>query len=119
MIMKPILKKNWCIRKRNKTLTPIFKKQGILIKIKFKEYIKGKEYEITLTKIKEVKFKNVNNSSGPNQKIKLYIETLLRNIVMKNPNVIYFKDRTLIQNKFQFYSILIWKNKLLKKYMKN
>ena len=66
-------------------------------KIQFKEKIKEKEYEITLTKIKEVKFKNVNDFSGHNQKIKLYIETLIRNIVMKNPNVIYFKDRTLFE----------------------
>ena len=66
-------------------------------KIQFKEKIKEKEYEITLTKIKEVKFDNVNDFSGHNQKIKLYIETLIRNIVMKNPNVIYFKDRTLFE----------------------
>ena len=65
--------------------------------IKFKEKINEKEYEITLTKIKEVKFKEVNNFTGENQKIKLYIETILRNIVMKNPQVIYFKNRTLFE----------------------
>jgi len=65
--------------------------------ISFKEKINEKNYEITLRRIKEVKFKDVNNFNGENQKIKLYIETLLRNIVMKDPNVIYFKDRTLFE----------------------
>ena len=66
-------------------------------KIQFNETIKEKEYTITLTKIKEVKLEEVNDFSGQNQKIKLYIETLIRNIVMKNKNVIYFKDRTLFE----------------------
>ena len=68
-----------------------------LKEIKFKEKIKEKEYIITLAKIKEVEFKQVNDFSGQNQKIKHYIETLIRNIVMKNKNVIYFKDRTLFE----------------------
>ena len=66
-------------------------------KITFKEKIYEKEYEIILTKIKEVQFKQVNDFNGDNQKIKLYIETILRNIVMKNPEVIYFKNRTLFE----------------------
>ena len=65
--------------------------------IKFKEAIDEKEYEITLTKIKEIKFKEVNDFFGNNQKIKQCIEILLRNIVLKNPNVVYFKNRTLFE----------------------
>ena len=45
-------------------------------KISFKETIGEKEYEITLTKIKEIKFKEVNDFCGNNQKIKQYIEIL-------------------------------------------
>ena len=66
-------------------------------KISFNETIGEKEYEITLTKIKEIKFKEVNDFSGNNQKIKQYIEILLRNIVLKNPNVVYFKNRSLFE----------------------
>ena len=66
-------------------------------KIIFKEKINEKDYEITLTKIKEVKFKDINDFNGENQRIKLYIETIIRNIVMKHPDVIYFKDRTLFE----------------------
>lgn len=72
-------------------------KKYLYKELKFKEIINKKEYEITLTKLKEVEFKQVNDFSGENQKIKLYIETIIRNIVMKNPNVIYFKDRTLFE----------------------
>ena len=66
-------------------------------KIEFNETIKEKQYIITLTKIKEVKFKDVNDFSGYNQKIKHYVETLVRNIILKNKDVIYFKDRTLFE----------------------
>ena len=66
-------------------------------KIEFNETIKEKKYLITLTKIEEVQFKNVNDFSGYNQKIKHYVETLVRNIILKNKNVIYFKDRTLFE----------------------
>jgi len=66
-------------------------------KIEFKEKIKDIEYSITLSKIKQVEFKEVNDFGGENQKIKQYTETLIRNIIMKNQNVIYFKDRMLFE----------------------
>ena len=65
--------------------------------IEFKEKIKEIEYSITLTKIKQVEFNLVNDFNRENQKIKQYTETLIRNIIMKNQNVIYFKDRMLFE----------------------
>ena len=72
-------------------------KKNFYNKIEINSEIKGKEYSIILTKIKEVEFKKVNDFSGENQKIKLYIETIIRNIVMKNPKVVYFKDRSIFE----------------------
>ena len=66
-------------------------------KIQFTDIIKEKEYSITLTKIKDKKFEEITDFSGKKKKIKHYIETLIRNIVLKNKAVIYFKDRTLFE----------------------
>ena len=65
--------------------------------IEFQENINNQEYKIKLSKLKEVELKKVNNFSGHNKKIKTYIEVLFRNIIMKNPNIIKFKDRTLFE----------------------
>ena len=64
--------------------------------------------------MKEISFKNVNDFSGDKQKFKTIIENIFRDIVMKNPKVIKFHDRTLfeidlnnitnINNQNKFYS---------------
>ena len=71
-------------------------------------------YNIIFKKVKEISFKNVNDFSGDKQKFKTIIENIFRDIVMKNPKVIKFHDRTLfeidpnnitnIYNKNNFYS---------------
>ena len=65
--------------------------------IELNEDINNEEYKIKLSKIKEVEFKRVNDFKDYNKRIKTYIEILFRNIIMKNPNVIKFKDRTLFE----------------------
>ena len=65
--------------------------------IEYNEEINGLEYNIKLTKVKEVLLKNVNNFEGYNQKIKTIIEILFRSVLLKNPNVIKFKDRTIFE----------------------
>ena len=65
--------------------------------IEYNEKVNDIEYNIKLTKIKEIELKKVNNFQGYNQRIKTVIEILFRNILMKNPNVIKFKDRTIFE----------------------
>ena len=65
--------------------------------IEMKEEINNLEYNIKLTKVKEIELKKVNNFQGYNQRIKTVIEILFRSILMKNPNVIKFKDRTIFE----------------------
>ena len=65
--------------------------------IEYNEEINGLEYKIRLIKVKEVLLKNVNDFQGYNQKIKTTIEILFRSILLKNPNVIKFKDRTIFE----------------------
>ena len=66
-------------------------------KIELKVNIKDIEYNIKLIKVKEIELKKVNNFQGYNQRIKTVIEILFRNILMRNPNVIKFKDRTIFE----------------------
>ena len=47
--------------------------------------------------MKEITFKSVNEFSGSNKKFKLIIENIFRDIIMKNPKVIKFHDRTLFE----------------------
>ena len=71
-------------------------------------------YTVNFKKVKEITFKSVNDFSGTNQKFKLIIENIFRDIIMKNPKVIKFHDRTLfeidlnnitnINNQNKFYS---------------
>ena len=72
------------------------------------------QYKLKFEKIKEISFKKAEDFNGKNQKNKSIIENIFRNILMKNPKVIKFHDRTIfeidpdniihIQNKQNFYS---------------
>ena len=66
-------------------------------KIELYEEIKDIKYNIKIKKIKEITLKRVNDFNGENQKIKSIIENLFRNILMKNPKVIKFQDRTIFE----------------------
>jgi PHD/YefM family antitoxin component YafN of YafNO toxin-antitoxin module len=65
--------------------------------IEYNEQINDLKYNIKLIKVKEVLLKNVNNFQGYNQKIKTIIEILFRSVLLRNPNVIKFKDRTIFE----------------------
>ena len=62
-----------------------------------KEEINNTNYNIALKKIKEVTFKQINGLNGANQKEKSIIENIFRNIIMRNPKVIKFHDRTIFE----------------------
>ena len=59
--------------------------------------VKNIKYKIEIKKLKEIILKKVNNFNGENQKVKSIIENLFRNILMKNPKVIKFQDRTIFE----------------------
>ena len=61
------------------------------------EEVNGVIYNIKLKKIKEISFKNINHFDGTNQQIKSIIENIFRSILMKNPKVIKFHDRTIFE----------------------
>ena len=61
------------------------------------EEIENKKYNITIKKIKEILLNKINNFNGENEKIRLLIENLFRNILMKNPKAIIFQDRTIFE----------------------
>ena len=65
--------------------------------IEIKVEIDDVPYSLKLDKVKEISFKNVNDFNGGNQTIKSIIENLIRNIIMKNPKVIKFHDRTIFE----------------------
>ena len=65
--------------------------------IEIAEEINNIKYNIKLKKIKEIIFKNINDFNGTNQQIKSIIENLFRSILMRNPNVIKFHDRTIFE----------------------
>ena len=54
-------------------------------------------YKIKLEKVKEISFKTINDFNGTNQQIKSIIENMFRNIIMRNPKVITFHDRTIFE----------------------
>ena len=66
-------------------------------KIELNEEIEDIKYNIKIKKIKEITLKRVNDFNGENQKIKSIIENLFRNILMKNPKIIKFQDRTIFE----------------------
>ena len=65
--------------------------------IEINEEIKGVIYNIKLKKVEELSFQKINDFNGPNQKIKAIIENLFKNILLRNPNVIKFHDRTIFE----------------------
>ena len=67
--------------------------KNIIITEKFKEI----EYKIKLVKVKEILFKNVNDFYGSNLQIKSFLENMFRNLIMRNPQVITFHDRTIFE----------------------
>ena len=66
------------------------------------EEIKNIKYNITIKKLKEITLRKVNDFNGENQKVKSIIENLFRNILMKNPKVIKFQDRTIFEDAYIF-----------------
>ena len=66
-------------------------------KIELSEEIKNIKYNIKIKKLKEIILKKVNDFNGENQKAKSILENLFRNILMKNPKVIKFQDRTIFE----------------------
>ena len=54
-------------------------------------------YILKFHKVKEILLKKVNDFDGNNQIIKSMFENLFRNIIMKNPNIIKFHDRTIFE----------------------
>ena len=66
------------------------------IEIKEEEYKKNK-YNIKLTKIKDISIKSVTDFNGNNLQIKSIFENLFRSLIMRNPKVITFHDRTIFE----------------------
>ena len=58
------------------------------------EEIENIKYNIRIKKIKEIKLDKINNFNGENEKVRVIIERLFINILMKNPKAIKFQDRT-------------------------
>ena len=76
------------------------------------------EYKVKLKKTKEIFFKNINDFNGTNQQVKLIIENLFRSILLSNPNVIKFHDRTIFEiNPKNIQDISHNENKIYKGYM--
>ena len=65
--------------------------------IEINEELDETKYKIKLLKVKDIVFKEVNDFNGTNQQIKSVFENTFRNIVMRNPNVITFHDRTIFE----------------------
>ena len=76
--------------------------------------VKGEKYNLKFYKVKDISFSNGDDFIGKNQKNKTIIENMIRNIIMANPKIIKFQDRTLFEinadnitnttNKQYFYS---------------
>ena len=65
--------------------------------IEIKEELNKIQYIIKLVKIKEISFKNINDFNGTNLQIKSIFENIFRNLIMRNPKVITFHDRTIFE----------------------
>jgi hypothetical protein len=66
-------------------------------KIEINEEIDKIKYIIKIKKISSFTFKDVTDFDGDNQKIKHIFENLIKNILLRNPNVIKFSDRTIFE----------------------
>ena len=58
--------------------------------------VQSQEYTVKLKLATEINFCNLNSADNENQEIKHIIEKLIRFIIMRNPNVIKFKDGTMV-----------------------
>ena len=67
--------------------------EDFVIKVEVEQIL----YSLKFHKVKEILLKKVNDFGGGNQKIKSMFENLFRNIIMKNPNIIKFHDRTIFE----------------------
>ena len=65
--------------------------------IEIKAEINKNEYNIKLTKLKEVSFRKINDLEGTNQKEKSITENIFKNIILSNPKIIKFQDRTIFE----------------------
>ena len=65
--------------------------------IEIKDELNKIQYIIKLVKIKEISFEKVNDFNGTNIQIKSIFENIFRNIIMRNPKVITFHDRTIFE----------------------
>ena len=55
------------------------------------------EYILKFYKVRDISFKNGDDFNGKNQKNKSIIENIIRNIIMSNPKIIKFQDRTIFE----------------------
>ena len=58
--------------------------------------VQGQDYLVKLKFANEINFENLSISENQSQEIKHIIEKLIRFIIMRNPNVIKFKDGTMV-----------------------
>jgi len=61
------------------------------------EEINNIKYKIEIKKLKEITLKKINDLNGQDKKDKSIIENLFRYILMKNPKVVKFQDRTIFE----------------------
>jgi hypothetical protein len=65
--------------------------------IKTNEEINKTNYNIKLQKIKDISFQQIKDLNETNQREKSMVENIFRNIIMSNPKVIKFQDRTIFE----------------------
>ena len=58
--------------------------------------VQNQDYNVKLKLASEINFANLQSADNENQEIKHIIEKLIRFIIMRNPNVIKFKDGTMV-----------------------
>ena len=63
--------------------------------------VQNQDYLVKLKLASEINFSSLRNADNENQEIKHIIEKLIRFIIMRNPNVIKFKDGTMVDVKNQ------------------
>ena len=65
--------------------------------IKINEEINKTNYNIKLQKIKDISFQQIKDLNEANQREKSIVENIFRNIILSNPKVIKFQDRTIFE----------------------
>jgi aubergine-like protein len=66
------------------------------MEFKLSTSVQKEEYQVILRQSKEIDFNKLDDDEKTNQQLKSIIEKLMRFIIMHNPNVIKFKDGTLV-----------------------